>query len=38
MAVDPGRLEELFVAASKLPLAEREPYLDREYGSDAELR
>src|SRR5262245_37657232 len=38
MAVDPARLVELRVAASKLSLAERGPFLDRECGSNVELR
>ncbi|MGL4552959.1 MAG: serine/threonine-protein kinase, partial [Gemmataceae bacterium] len=38
MAVDPARAKSLFLAISELPPAERADYLDRECGSDADLR
>ena len=38
MPIDPQRVEELFLAATELPAAERPGYLEKVCGSDAKLR
>jgi hypothetical protein len=38
MPADPRRVKELFAAVLELPFADRDAFLDRECGPDAELR